>query len=170
MFRKKKTQTENKPKDSLESMPRFHFKRSRPVKRNEKHQSTKRSKAPFFLMSLAAVVMLVAFISIIVFFLSMYFPQYHHSVIVLPYTSNDDVSQLRKDLSDVGLQTDSITQASMDATLFVQIKDGPKVYFSPQEDLKNQVSSLQLIISRLTIEKKNPTVVDFRYNKPIVKF
>lgn len=169
MFRGKKTE-KVKSQDSVENLQHFHFKRTRPVKRGTLREAKKESKFPIIVSSIAIVVCIIASMAIVVFVVSMYFPKKNNSSIILPFTAVDEAAVLRKDLSAVGLAAMSIETASGDGTLIVQIKEGPKVYFSPQEDIKSQVSSLQLIISRLTIEKRNPTLVDFRYNRPIVKF
>ncbi|MCL4417642.1 MAG: hypothetical protein M1365_13270, partial [Actinobacteria bacterium] len=41
-----------------------------------------------------------------------------------------------------------------ESTIIIQIKDNGKVYFSTKKDLNMQISSLQLILSKLTIEGK----------------
>ena len=52
----------------------------------------------------------------------------------------------------------------------VELKDGGKVIFSSKKDLKKQITSLQLVLSRLTIEGKKLKILDFRYDNPVVSF
>ena len=54
--------------------------------------------------------------------------------------------------------------------LEVDLKDGGKVIFSSKKDLKKQITSLQLMLSRLTIEGKKLKILDFRYDNPVVSF
>ena len=52
----------------------------------------------------------------------------------------------------------------------VELKDGGKVIFSTKKDLKKQITSLQLMLLRLTIEGKKLKILDFRYDNPVVSF
>lgn len=60
--------------------------------------------------------------------------------------------------------------ASSDASLVVQLVDGSVVILSSKKDIKRQISSLQLILSRLTIEGKKLKILDFRFDNPVVSF
>lgn len=57
-----------------------------------------------------------------------------------------------------------------DGNLVVELSDGGLITFSQKKDLKNQISSLQLVLSRLTIEGKKLKSLDFRFNNPIVSY
>lgn len=52
----------------------------------------------------------------------------------------------------------------------ITLKDGGKVLLSQNKNVQNQISSLQLILSRLTIEGKRFKNLDFRYDKPVIEF
>lgn len=52
----------------------------------------------------------------------------------------------------------------------IELKDDGKVIFSSKKDLKKQITSLQLMLSRLTIEGKKLKILDFRYDNPVVSF
>lgn len=52
----------------------------------------------------------------------------------------------------------------------VTIKDQGVVYISANKDFLKQVSSLQVIINRLTIEGKRFKKVDFRFDKPYITY
>lgn len=55
-------------------------------------------------------------------------------------------------------------------SLEVELKDGGKIIFSTKKDIEKQVASLQLMLSRLTIEGKRLKILDFRYSNPVVSF
>jgi len=52
----------------------------------------------------------------------------------------------------------------------VMLADGGEVFVSSKKDLTLQINSLQLILSRLTIEGKRIKSLDFRFDKIIIKF
>jgi hypothetical protein len=57
-----------------------------------------------------------------------------------------------------------------DDSLLIFLKDNGEVILSSKKDLRSQVSSLQLILSRLTIEGKKLKVLDLRYKHPVISF
>ena len=58
----------------------------------------------------------------------------------------------------------------LDGYYLVKIKDGGEVLISDKKDLTEQASSLQLIVSRLKIEGKKFKRLDFRFDRPVIKF
>ena|SRR3990167_11393345 len=60
--------------------------------------------------------------------------------------------------------------ASSDASLIVELENEGVVILSSKKDIRSQISSLQLILSRLTIEGKKLKILDFRYDNPVVSF
>lgn len=91
--------------------------------------------------------------------------------IVKPVVSSNSTLELEKILRKSGLQFDQIKRSSGSARLYTTLTDGPTVVFSDSKDPQVQVSSLQLILTRLTIEQgKNAKMIDMRFNKPVVKF
>ncbi|HYM65209.1 MAG TPA: hypothetical protein VES68_01855 [Candidatus Sulfotelmatobacter sp.] len=67
----------------------------------------------------------------------------------------------------------SFTDVSLtsDGSLKINLKDGGEVILSSKKDIQSQISSLQLILSRLTIEEgKKLKSLDFRYDSPVVSF
>jgi len=52
----------------------------------------------------------------------------------------------------------------------VMLSDGGQIFISSKKDLTSQISSLQLIFNRLTIEGKRIKSLDFRFDKPIINF
>lgn len=59
---------------------------------------------------------------------------------------------------------------STGSSILVILEDGNDVLFSAKKSLGEQVSSLQLILSRLTIEGKRFKSLDLRFEKPIVSY
>jgi hypothetical protein len=57
-----------------------------------------------------------------------------------------------------------------DGSFLVQLKDGGEVILSSKKDIGRQLTSLQLILSRLTIEGKKLKNLDFRFDNPVVSF
>lgn len=57
-----------------------------------------------------------------------------------------------------------------DSSYLVKVTDDEEIIFSATKPMESQVSSLQLILSRLTIEGKRFTRLDFRFDKPVVTF
>lgn len=55
-------------------------------------------------------------------------------------------------------------------TIHITLDEESDVLFSSSKNISEQVTSLQLIVSRLTIEGKRFKRLDFRYNKPVVVF
>lgn len=78
-------------------------------------------------------------------------------------------SILQKKLTENGITFSSVTVAS-DSSYLVTLPAGEQVLFSQKKDIVSQVSSLHLILSRLTIEGKGFSSLDFRFDKPIVVF
>ena len=59
--------------------------------------------------------------------------------------------------------------SAQNQTIFVvQVTDEGKVLFTTTKDLSSQVTSLQLILERLTMEGKHFSRLDFRYMKPVI--
>jgi hypothetical protein len=57
-----------------------------------------------------------------------------------------------------------------DGSYRVQLRDSGEVILSSKKDLGSQLTSLQLILSRLTIEGKKLKELDFRFGNPVVSF
>ena len=57
-----------------------------------------------------------------------------------------------------------------DGSFVVDLKIGGEVILSSKRELGSQLTSLQLMLSRLTIEGKKLKVLDFRFDNPVVSF
>lgn len=92
-----------------------------------------------------------------------------HTKIISPSIAVVSNDILLSDLKDRGIDVESIKSES-DNSISVKIMDGPQVLFSTDQDAKQQVEVLAAILSRLSLENKQPSLVDLQYSKPIVKF
>src|SRR3989338_301246 len=55
------------------------------------------------------------------------------------------------------------------AAILIIMSEGGEVLFSQDKDLASQISSLQRVLSRFTIEGKKFELLDFRFDRPVVK-
>lgn len=82
---------------------------------------------------------------------------------------NTNRSEINDLLQESGIAFTSVESAN-DSSYLVNLKDGGQVIITQNKNVQNQISSLQLILSRLTIEGKRFKSLDFRYDKPVVLF
>lgn len=85
-----------------------------------------------------------------------------------PVVANDPLSKNVSDLLSKNNIPFSSVSLSTNSAILVQLKDGQEVLLSSEKPLPLQISSLQLVLSRLTIEGKRFTRLDFRFDKPII--
>jgi len=60
--------------------------------------------------------------------------------------------------------------ANLDGSYTVKLIDQGEVILSSKKDIGSQLSSLQLMLARLTIEGKKLKILDFRFDNPVVSF
>lgn len=77
--------------------------------------------------------------------------------------------QLIKIFTEKKIAVESLSLAS-ESAIMVKFKTGGEAIFSSLRPLEQQVSSLQRIENRLTIEGKVLKRIDLRFNKPVVSF
>lgn len=94
-------------------------------------------------------------------------PLTHLSVVEL--LKDNDTGQLERALAKKGIGFESITISS-DSAYIVQLKTGEEVLMSKTRSLDEQISSLQVILPRLTMEGKRFTRLDLRFDKPVIVF
>lgn len=80
----------------------------------------------------------------------------------------DKSGDIRKELIGIGVSPLSVV--ATDEGYLIKVKEGEKILFSKDIDIATQISSLQLVLSRLTIEGKRFSRLDFRFEKPVVTF
>lgn len=61
-------------------------------------------------------------------------------------------------------------QMATDSSYLVYLRDGGQINLSGKKKLDAQISSLQLILHRLTIEGKKFKSLDLRFEKPVIIF
>jgi hypothetical protein len=83
--------------------------------------------------------------------------------------ANLQKSDIEKNLLKANITFNKITINS-DSSFVVYLSDGSEVIFSSKKDIQSQISSLQFIRSRLTIEGKRFKSLDFRFDKPLIVF
>ena len=62
----------------------------------------------------------------------------------------------------------SSVDVASDGSYAVSLKDSGEVILSSKKDIQSQLTSLQLILSRLTIEGKKLKKLDFRFSNPVI--
>ena len=61
-------------------------------------------------------------------------------------------------------------RTASDSSILIYLKDEQVVNLSERKNLESQISSLQLILYRLTIEGKKFKFLDLRFEKPVIVF
>jgi len=94
------------------------------------------------------------------------------STIAKKVSANEKVQQ-DKTLTDIkkGLEKQQIEVNAIKATnegYEISLTDSGTVLFSSQKDVQSQISSLQFILSRLTMEGRQFSRLDLRFDKPII--
>ena len=101
--------------------------------------------------------------------LSSLFGKNNH-VIVSSYIEPSELSIIEQKLQSAGIAYESVSMGSESAAFVVRLKNGTVILLSDKKDMLWQISSLQSIILRLTIEHKQVKTIDFRYSKPVIYF
>ncbi len=92
------------------------------------------------------------------------------NTIISPLGENkpSKVSKLEDLLKRANVPFSSVTSSS--DFYIIMLSGGGQVIMSPKKELTVQISSLQLMLNRLTIEGKRIKNLDFRFDKPIINF
>jgi hypothetical protein len=83
--------------------------------------------------------------------------------------SKTPVHEIESALQTAGIVHTGVYSASQSAYIVKQ-QEGQEIILTSAKDIKTQVATLQLILSKLTIEGKTLSRVDLRFDKPIVVF
>lgn len=92
------------------------------------------------------------------------------NTLVVPLVQTNSIADFEKVLTAKNIEFDNISTATESGDFVAKLKDGPRVFFSQEKNVDFQVNTLQLIIQRLTINKRTVISVDLRFDKPIVKW
>ncbi|MCL5435250.1 MAG: hypothetical protein M1405_02570 [Patescibacteria group bacterium] len=133
-------------------------------KRKIKHRFFQQAK--LFLLTLVGMLVLlcVVYLSFLLFL-----PKKELFINPLAKSTSTRYSKMGDMLQKSGVAFSSIKR-NQDASYVINLKDGGEVILTENKNVQNQISSLQLILSRLTIEGKRFKSLDFRYDKPVVSF
>lgn len=82
-------------------------------------------------------------------------------------TNQDGIKNLTAKLKKNNISFASISSFS-EGGFFIKLGAGEEIILSSQKNIDVQISSLQLILSRLTIEGKRFSRLDFRFDKPVI--
>lgn len=121
------------------------------------------------------LVLLVLVGGVVYYFISLQFnkPLYvsplsnkHDNTVASGSDEDDTITVLKKSLKEKNIELDSLTASG--SAYVARLKNGGNVIFSSEKDLFAQVSSLQFILSRLTMEGKLFSQLDLRFDKPVI--
>lgn len=76
---------------------------------------------------------------------------------------------LKKELKKNQIEFDT-AEKTKEGTYVIKLKQGGEVTFSPQKDIIGQIASLQFILSHLTMEGREFSKLDLRFEKPVIVF
>lgn len=119
------------------------------------------------------ILITILFIGLIVtFFTYLYINFYINTYgFISPLSINKDSLLVRV---EEGLEKQNISfgkvTTNSDGSLSVKLKDESEIIFSSKKSVTSQITSLQLMLSRLTIEGKKLKSLDFRFDNPVVSF
>lgn len=95
---------------------------------------------------------------------------FHKNEVVGPLPSKDPIRDLEALLRERKIETIGSPIASGSAMFAILASGEIQVFFSTKKDLPLQVSSLQLILNKLTIEGRSAQKIDFRFVDPVVLY
>jgi hypothetical protein len=91
----------------------------------------------------------------------------------MPFVNTTDDENYRANL-EKALQEKKIDYTRIynqkDGSCIIKLTDGSLVIISSQKDINREISSLQFILKRLTMEGKEFTKLDLRFEKPVITF
>lgn len=123
--------------------------------------------------SLKLILITILFIGIIsTLFVYLYINFYINTYGFISPLSQNKETLLVKVEEELEKQSISFGKVSSnpDGSLSIKLKDESEIIFSSKKDVKSQITSLQLMLSRLTIEGKKLKSLDFRFDNPVVSF
>ncbi len=91
----------------------------------------------------------------------------------MPFLNASDdenyISSLEKIMQEKKIDYKTVTKLQ-DNSYAIKLMDGSEVVISPQKNINKEMSSLQFILSRLTMEGKEFAKLDLRFEKPVIIF
>jgi len=83
------------------------------------------------------------------------------------YKNDQNIELIKKSLSGQKVEVTSVKQEG--SSYVILLKDNSQIILSSDKEINSQISSLQFILSRLTMEGKLFSQLDLRFDKPVVK-
>ena len=116
------------------------------------------------------IILLVLFLTILIILFSKFF-WIRKPLFISPVTTNSrkQTEGLERLFSNVKIEFLSISLNS-DTSYSIELQDRSKIILSSKKDIQRQISSLQPILKLLTIEGRRFEVLDFRFDKPVIKY
>lgn len=125
-------------------------------------------------------VLIVIFLSLITVFIILFFLKLfqllktNKNLFISPIPVGQKINKsgfkkIEELLSKNNISFSSITLAT-DSSFLVKLTNDEEAILASDKPIENQISSLQLVLSRLTIEGKRFIRLDFRFDKPIITF
>jgi hypothetical protein len=85
-----------------------------------------------------------------------------------PSNDDEEVKIIKKGLKDKSIDFSSVE--IKDSLYMIKLENGADVTLSAKKDIITQISSLQFVLSRLTMEGRQFRTLDLQYDKPIIVF
>jgi cell division septal protein FtsQ len=89
----------------------------------------------------------------------------------LVHSAQPTISEKNYNELVAGLQKDQIQYSAIhkgNNSFIVTLQEGGKVTFSSQKDIMTQIASLQYILSHLTMDGREFSTLDLRFDKPVI--
>lgn len=139
------------------------------LKKRKRHKIKRlRNRKKLFLPFLFVFLTLVLSVGSLLLFPKFYKEKFH---IISPIARRglNSEKQLENELKKKDIAFLNILQLP-DSSYKVMLSNGAEVIVTPNKDILQQISSLQLILARLTIEGKKFSKLDFRFDKPVLSY
>lgn len=131
------------------------------------NRKTKRKGKAILVKIIVPLVLFLVILSGLYFFM----PLFRNISVISPLASvvlRSDVWVVKSELYKNKISYSSVEIAS-DSSYLVILHDGAQVVLDSKKDITKQISSLQLMLNRLTIEGKRIKLIDLRFDRPIIR-
>ncbi len=138
------------------------------MKRKEEKRRKKRIKKLIFFSG----ALLIGSVLLVLYFL---YPFFQNSIssqksVKSAFVTAVSVENVKAELLDKKIPYTKVEYADVGETYKVTLKGEEVVKLSGSKDIKAQVSTLQKLLRKLTIDNRQAKQIDLRYAKPVVKF
>jgi hypothetical protein len=144
----------------------------RTTKSNKLQRNNKRRLIAFYGGIIGSSVVLVAGIALVLLLLAqkpnLISPVPIMKVLATGVYEDEQVTNIKKLLKEKSIAYSDVE--TKDAFYIVTLESGSKVTLSAKKDIITQISSLQFILTRLTMEGRQFRKLDLQFDKPIIVF